>query len=86
MGKDGKPVRTIDEYEEMTAGRSEDPEFGLDSIDDILESLAENGYKYSIDELARMGFDYRRFRPEDLKKILKDPAELDVIKAKEGVK
>ena len=86
VGKDGKPVRTIDEYEEMTAGRSEDPEFGLDSIDDILESLAENGYKYSIDELARMGFDYRRFRPEDLKRILKDPAELDVIKAKEGVK
>ena len=82
----GKSVEVPDSYDEMTLGRSEDAEPGLDSIDEILKLLAENGNKYSIDELAEMGFDYRSFRERDLIKILKDPTELDVLKAKEGVK
>ena len=51
----GKPVKVPDSYDEMTLGRSEDAELGLDSIDEILELLSKDGKTYSKEELTEMG-------------------------------
>jgi len=51
----GKSVEVPDSYDEMTLGRSEDAELGLDSIDEILELLAKDGKTYSKEELTEMG-------------------------------
>jgi len=62
MGKDGKSVRTLDEYEEATAkpvnpDGDMEGEVGLDSIDEILELLSKDGKTYSKTELSDMGID-----------------------------
>ena len=61
LGKDGKPVEVPDQYDEATLlpdadGGDGDIAAGLDSIDEILRLLAENGKTYSKDELIEMGF------------------------------
>ena len=53
----GKSVDVPDSYDEMTLGRSEDAELGLDSIDEILELLAKDGKSYTVKELEKMGLD-----------------------------
>ena len=53
----GKSVDVPDSYDEMTLGRSEDAELGLDSIDEILELLAKDGKSYTVKELEQMGLD-----------------------------
>ena len=60
VGKDGKPQKVPDMYEENTLrpdydGSAGDAEGGLDSIDEILELLAKDGNKYSLKELKEMG-------------------------------
>jgi len=60
IGKDGKPQKVPDMYEENTLkpdydGTEGDVEGGLDSIDEILELLAKEGNKYSLKELKEMG-------------------------------
>ena len=61
VGKDGKAVKTLDEYEEATAKPDSygdmEGEAGLDSIDEILELLLKDGKKYSKTELKGMGID-----------------------------
>ena len=53
----GKSVDVPDSYDEMTLGRSEDAELGLDSIDEILELLAKDVKSYTVKELEKMGLD-----------------------------
>ena len=62
LGKDGKAVKTLDEYEEATAkpvnpDGDMEGEAGLDSIEEILELLLKDGKKYSKTELSDMGID-----------------------------
>jgi hypothetical protein len=62
IGKDGKPQKVPDIYEENTLrpdydGTEGDVEGGLDSIDEILELLAKEGKTYSKEELLKMGID-----------------------------
>ena len=75
IGKDGKPVRTPDEYEEFTTrpdpyddGKMKDVEPGLDSIEEIIE-LMPNQLKRS--ELEAAGYNVDAF-PENIKKLLID--------------
>jgi hypothetical protein len=61
LDKNGKPVEVPDQYDEATLlpdadGGDGDIAAGLDSIDEILRLLAENGKTYSKDELIEMGF------------------------------
>ena len=53
---------------------------GLDSIDDILDLLAKDGKKYSLDELKEMGINPEGIGDDLLLKILKDPSELKIDK------
>ena len=62
LGKDGKAVKTLDEYEEATAkpvnpDGDMEGEAGLDSIEEILNLLRKDGKKYSKTELEDMGID-----------------------------
>ena len=62
VGKDGKPQKVPDIYEENTLkpdydGKEGDMEGGLESIDEILELLSKNGKTYSKEELLKMGID-----------------------------
>jgi hypothetical protein len=75
IGKDGKPVRTPDEYEEFTTrpdpyddGKMKDVEPGLDSIEEIIE-LMPNQLKMS--ELEAAGYNVDAF-PDNIKKLLID--------------
>ena len=54
----------------------DDIEPGLDSIEEILELLAKDGKKYSVDELLEMGLNLDGLGDEVLQKILKDPSEV----------
>ena len=81
----GKPKRVPDSYEENTLrpdddGGAGDVEAGLDSIDDILDLLAKDGKKYSLDELKEMGIIPEGLGDDFLLKILKDPTELKIEK------
>jgi hypothetical protein len=72
-GADGKPVRTADEYEELTVrpdsdGKMKDVEPGLDSIEEIIE-LMPNQLKMS--ELEAAGYNVDAF-PDNIKKLLID--------------
>jgi hypothetical protein len=82
--KTGKSVKSIDEYEEVTGYPDRrgdmDSEVGLDSIDDILELLSKDGKKYSLKELGEMGLNPAGLGQGMLKKILKDPAEINLLK------
>jgi hypothetical protein len=59
VGKDGKAVKTLDEYEEATAKPDSygdmEGEDGLDSIDEILDLLSKDGKTYSKTQLQEMG-------------------------------
>ena len=62
IGKDGKPVKVPDMYEEYTLkpddyGKEGDFDSGLESIDEILELLEKEGKTYSDEELLKMGID-----------------------------
>jgi len=77
----GKSVKVPDDYSEDTAragydGDMDDIEPGLDSIEEILELLAKDGKKYSVDELLEMGLNLDGLGDEVLQKILKDPSEV----------
>ena len=65
QGKDGKAVKTLDEYEEATAKPDSygdmDSDSGLDSIDEILDLLSKDGKTYSKTELSDMGLDLQNF-------------------------
>jgi hypothetical protein len=81
----GKSKRVPDSYEENTLrpdadGGDGDVEAGLDSIDDILDLLAKDGKKYSLDELKEMGIIPEGLGDDFLLKILKDPTELKIEK------
>jgi len=82
--KTGKSVKSIDEYEEVTGYPDRrgdmDSEVGLDSIDDILELLSKDGKKYSLKELGEMGINPAGIGQSNLKKILKDPTEINNLK------
>jgi len=85
QGKDGKAIKTLDEYEEATAspdmdGDIGDGEVGLNSIDEILELLSKDGKKYNLKELEEMGLNPSGLGQSGLKKILKDPAEINLLK------
>ena len=72
MGKDGKPQKVPDIYEENTLkpdydGGDGDVEGGLESIDEILELLAKDGKTYSKEELTEMGLN-----SESLIRFIKD--------------
>ena len=58
-GKDGKAVKTLDEYEETTARPDSygdmGGESGLDSLDEILDLLSKDGKTYSKTQLQEMG-------------------------------
>ena len=59
LGKDGKAVKTLDEYEEATAKPDSygdmEGEAGLDSLDEILDLLSKDGKTYSKTQLQEMG-------------------------------
>ena len=67
INKDGKSVKVPDDYEEVTVGRSEDPELGLDSIDEILKLLSKDGKSYSLKELEEMGLNTEALKVGDYK-------------------
>jgi len=78
----GKPVEVPDIYEESTLkpdmdGDLADAEGGLESIDEILDILSQGGKKYSLDELGEMGINPAGLGQSELKKILKDPTEIN---------
>ena len=81
LDESGKPKRVPDDYSEDTAragydGDMDDIEPGLDSIEEILELLAKDGKKYSVDELKQMGLSLDGLGDNVLQKILKDPSEV----------
>ena len=81
----GKAVEVPDIYEESTLkpdmdGDLADAECGLESIDEILDILSQGGKKYSLDELAEMGINPAGIGQSNLKKILKDPTEINNLK------
>ena len=81
----GKSVRVPDNYSEDIAtpdrdGGLGDVEPGLDSIDEVLELLAKDGKKYSLDELIEMGVSPEGIGDDFLLRILKDPSELKITK------
>ena len=81
----GKSVRVPDNYSEDIAtpdldGGLGDVEPGLDSIDEVLELLAKDGKKYSLDELIEMGVSPDLIGDDFLLRILKDPSELKITK------
>jgi hypothetical protein len=81
----GKPKKVPDTYEESTLkpdedGSAGDVEPGLESIDEILELLAKDGKKYSLDELKEMGINIEGIGDDFLLRILKDPTELKIDK------
>ena len=59
QGKDGKAVKTLDEYEEATAKPDSygdmDSDSGLDSLEEILDLLSKDGKTYSKTQLEEMG-------------------------------
>jgi len=86
--KTGRSVKSIDEYTEGTAkpdrsGDITDAEDGIDDIDDILELLSKDGKKYNLKELEEMGLNPSGL---NLKKILKDPAEINLLKGDDTFK
>ena len=81
----GKPQKVPDNYQENTLkpdaeGDLEDIDQGLDSIDEILDLLAKDGKKYSLDELKEMGINIEGIGDDFLLRILKDPSELKIDK------
>jgi len=81
----GKPKEVPDQYDESTLkpdneGDLEDIDQGLDSIDEILDLLAKDGKKYSLDELKEMGINPEAIGDDFLLRILKDPSELKIDK------
>jgi hypothetical protein len=81
----GKSVRVPDDYSEDIAvpdidGGLGDVQPGLDSIDEVLELLAKDGKKYSLDELIEMGVSPEGIGDDFLLRILKDPSELKITK------
>ena len=81
LDESGKPKRVPDDYSEDTAragydGDMDNIEPGLDSIEEILELLAKDGKKYSVDELKQMGLNLDGLGDNVLQKILKDPSEV----------
>ena len=78
----GKPVEVPDIYEESTLkpdmdGDLADVDGGLESIDEILDILSQGGKKYNLDELMEMGINPAGIGQSNLKKILKDPTEIN---------
>ena len=59
QGKDGKAVKTLDEYEEATSKPDSygdmDSDSGLDSLEEILDLLSKDGKTYSKTQLEEMG-------------------------------
>jgi len=86
LNEKGKPVEVPDQYDEATLlpdadGGDGDIAAGLDSIEDILELLAENGKKYNLKELGEMGINPEGLGKNMLKKILKNPEEIKLLDA-----
>ena len=74
MGRDGRPMKTPVEYEEITVrpdmeGKMKDAEPGLDSIEEIIELLGPNKLKMSELEAAR--YNVNAF-PDNIKNLLID--------------
>ena len=74
MGRDGRPMKTPVEYEEITVrpdmeGKMKDAEPGLDSIEEIIELLGPNKLKMS--ELEAAGYNVNAF-PDNIKNLLID--------------
>ena len=91
MGKDGKPQKVPDIYEENTLkpdydGKEGDMEGGLESIDEILELLAKDGNKYSLKELKEMGMNPEGLGKDFLEKILKNPDEIKLLDSEKAFK
>jgi len=87
----GKPKKVPDIYEENTLtpdydGSDGDIQGGLDSIDEILELLAESGEKYNLKELTEMGMNPEGLGPDLLKRILRNPDEIKLLDAKKSFK
>ena len=87
----GKPKEVPDQYDEATLrpdddGSAGDVDVGLDSIDDILDLLAKDGKKYSLDELEQMGINPKGLGEDLLKQILRNPEEIKLLDAKEMFK
>jgi len=86
--KTGKSIKSIDEYTENTAkpdryGDMEDGYEGIDDIDDILDILGKGGKKYNLKELEEMGLNPSGL---NLKNILKDPTEANLLKGDDTFK
>ena len=91
VGKDGKPKKVPDIYEENTLtpdydGSDGDIQGGLDSIDEILELLAESGEKYNLKELTEMGMNPEGLGSDLLKRILRNPDEIKLLDSKKSFK
>ena len=74
MGRDGRPMKTPVEYEEITVspdmeGKMKHAEPGLDSIEEIIELLGPNKLKMS--ELEAAGYNVNAF-PDNIKNLLID--------------
>ena len=86
--KTGKSIKSTDEYTESTAkpdryGEIADGEEGIDDIDNILDILSKSGKKYNLKELEEMGLNPSGL---DLKNILKDPTEANLLKGEDTFK
>jgi len=91
LDDNGKPVKVDDIYEENTLkpdmdGDFEDVQDGLESIDDILDILAKDGKKYNLKELGEMGINPSGLGESGLRKILKDPTEINSLKGEDMFK
>jgi len=87
----GKPKKVPDIYEENTLkpdydGGDGDIEGGLDSIDEILELLAESGEKYNLKELTEMGMNPEGLGLNLLKRILRNPDEIKLLDSEKAFK
>ena len=87
----GKPKKVPDIYEENTLspdydGGDGDIQGGLDSIDEILELLAESGEKYNLKELTEMGMNPEGLGLDLLKRILRNPDEIKLLDSKKAFK
>jgi len=91
IGKDNKPVKVPDSYDENTLkpdydGSDGDVEAGLESINDILDLLAQGGKKYNLKELKEMGMNPEGLGRDFLEKILKNPDEIKLLDSEKAFK
>jgi len=91
IGKDNKPVKVPDSYDENTLkpdydGSDGDVEAGLESINDILDLLSKDGKKYNLKELKEMGMNPEGLGRDFLEKILKNPDEIKLLDSEKAFK